>query len=162
MNIIGVLKRLSIKELYVLSVLMLRHPFYIFPTFNATKRTLILCDRYFKNNHHKNGIGNAFRHALWNVLICKKVFKINKNTSKSAIWAQKVTDLHEKLAPNEPLENAMDLHNNKIGRVFFIRLKDTSEADVITSLRNACKNAIKISDITTFEKHKNELVYLSE
>lgn len=162
MNILGILKRLSIKELFLLSALMLKHPFYILPTLNATKQTLVLCDRYFKNNHHKNGKGNAFRHALWNVLICRNVFKINKNVKKSVDWAQKVTDLHEKLAPNEPLEKTMDLHNNSVGRFYFDTLKNMSLEEQLAFLKNMTENCRKITEIDEVKSYKNNLVIISE
>ncbi len=33
-----------------------------------------------------------------------------------------MTDLHEELFPNEPLEKMMDLHNNKVGMDLFMEL----------------------------------------
>ncbi len=162
MNIIGIIRHLSKKELFVLSTLMLRHPFYIFPTLNATKQTLILCDQHYKKNHHKNGKGNAFRHALWNVLICRNVFKINKNVKKSISWAQKITDLHERLAPNEPLEKTMDLHNNEVGRFHFNAIKTMSLEEQLDFLKNITENAKRISEINEVKNHKNDLVFISE
>ncbi len=162
MDLLGVLKRLSIVQLCRLAVLTLRYPLYIIPTIKATKRTLDICDEYYGDAHHKNGRENAFRHALWNVLVCRNTFKITKKQQKSVNWAQKITDLHEKLAPNEPIENVMDLHNNEMGRKFFENLKHSSEKEIITFLRNATQNArqiITINDVTNF---KNDLVYFVE
>lgn len=33
-----------------------------------------------------------------------------------------MTDLHEELFPNQPLETKMDLHNNKLGMDYFMEL----------------------------------------
>ena len=33
-----------------------------------------------------------------------------------------MTDLHESLFPNEPLETKMDLHNNQVGMDYFMEL----------------------------------------
>ncbi len=33
-----------------------------------------------------------------------------------------MTDLHEELFPNKPLEKKMDLHNNKIGMDYFMKI----------------------------------------
>ncbi|CAM3173810.1 hypothetical protein KADA111694_07470 [Kaistella daneshvariae] len=33
-----------------------------------------------------------------------------------------MTDLHEELFPNNPLEKKMDLHNNKVGMDYFMEL----------------------------------------
>ncbi len=95
--------------------MLLRRPLLVYPTWKATKQTLEICDSIYGKAHHKNGKANAFRHALWNVLICQKTLKITKNKDKSAFWAQKVTHLHEKLTKNEILDTAMDLHNNAVG-----------------------------------------------
>ena len=37
---------------------------------------------------------------------------------KSIHWCKRVTDFHEELFPNEPLQTKMDLHNNAIGIQF--------------------------------------------
>ncbi|WP_109301842.1 hypothetical protein [Aquimarina sp. AU474] len=162
MDLWGVLKRLSIVELYRLAVLTLKYPIYIIPTIKATKRTLIICDTYYGTSHHKNGKENAFRHALWNVLICQKTFKITKKTRKSTNWAQKITDLHEKLAPNEPLENCMDLHNNEMGRKFFNDLLYSSEEEIVSFLIQETQKAKEIIEINDVVNLKNSLVYFLE
>lgn len=33
-----------------------------------------------------------------------------------------MTDMHEELFPNEPLQNKMDLHNNRVGVDYFFEL----------------------------------------
>ncbi|MBQ4822055.1 hypothetical protein [Aquimarina sp. MMG016] len=162
MRIWSVLKKLSLQELFLLAVLMLRKPLLIFPTLKATKLTMSVCDNLYGKAHHANGKENAFRHALWNLLICQKVFKITKNVEKSIAWAQKVTDLHEKLAPNPPLEEAMDLHNNVLGRNYFISIQYVSEEETIAFLIKKIEEAQSVSTIGEIDKHKNVLVYLLE
>ncbi len=160
MKIWGVLKGLSMRELLQLSLLMLRTPFFIIPTLKATRETMVICDSLYKEEHHQNGKANAFRHALWNILICRKTYRITKNEKKSVIWAQKVTDLHEKLAPNEPLAKAMDLHNNKIGRKRFSLLIDSDIEEVIDFLKESVQNAKRIVAINEIRDYNNDLVYL--
>ncbi len=162
MRIWSVLRRLSLREVLQLTSVMLQNPLCIIPTLKATKQTLNICNTIYENTHHKHGKANAFRHALWNVLICQKTVYFTKNDEKSIIWAQKVTDLHEKLAPNESLEEAMDLHNNKIGRSCFITLKSSSEEEIITFLKKTTQNAKEITEIKDILDHQNNLVYLSE
>jgi len=93
-------------------------------------------------------------------LICKYAFKINKNVTKSTNWAKKITDLHEKLAPNEPLENAMDLHNNEVGRVYFVKLKHNSLEEIVLFLEKKILRAKVVSDIKIMQNHNKDLVYL--
>ncbi|GAA4279359.1 DUF6973 domain-containing protein [Aquimarina mytili] len=162
MRVWSVLKKLSLKEFFQLAGLMLQNPLYILPTLKATKLTLEICNASYADTHHLHGKANAFRHALWNVLICQKTFKITKNDEKSIIWAQKVTDLHEELAPNEPLEKAMDLHNNQIGRFYFASIKGSSEEEIILFLKEKAQKGKKIIEIKDILDHQSNLVYLSE
>ncbi len=162
MNVWSVLQRLSLREFFQLTGLMLRNPLFIVPTLKATKVTIEICKTMYRDTHHLHGQANAFRHALWNVLICRKTFKITKNVDKSIIWSKKVTNLHEELAPNKPLEKAMDLHNNKIGRMFFKTLKDSSEDEIIVFLQERAQNGKKIIQIEDILDHQSHLVYLSE
>lgn len=112
--------------------------------------------------HHTNGKPNAFRHALWNILICKQIFRISKNQEKSLVWTKKITDLHEKIAPNEPLETAMDLQNNKAGRCYFRELKNASDEEIVCFLEDKLTNAKVIHEIHHIDNDYNDLVYLLE
>ncbi|MDB4114171.1 hypothetical protein N9572_01455, partial [Flavobacteriaceae bacterium] len=75
MNLWARIKQLHLGQLIKLSLLFLSRPLYIIPTISATKKTLLICDTLYKQTHHKSNKANAFRHALWNVLICRKVMK---------------------------------------------------------------------------------------
>jgi hypothetical protein len=57
-----------------------------------------------------NGKGDAYRHTLWNAL---GTAKLGKSLMKQLTDAHEVPDSG---ATNNPLEKAMDLHNNQIGR----------------------------------------------
>ncbi len=123
---------------------------------------MIICDLHYGKAHHKNGKANAFRHALWNILICQTTFRITKNKEKSIAWTQKITDLHEKLAPNKPIETEMDLHNNEIGRKYFLNLAMSFEEEMISFLKENTQKAKKVTDIKEILDHKDKLVYLLE
>lgn len=101
--------------------LFLSNPPLAFLSFIATVRSFIIAKKYFPETNSSNGIGNAFRHALWTSLIMMYCCKIS-SPEKSFNWTKKVTDLHEELFPNEPLETKMDLHNNKIGLDLFMNM----------------------------------------
>lgn len=141
---------------------MIQYPLFVIPTLKATRKTILICNSLYGKKHHQNGRENAFRHAIWNVLICQKTFKISKKEEKSMLWAQKVTDLHEKLAPNPPLEEAMDLHNNNQGRIYYLKLKNASEEEVMRFLEDKTKMAKVISKIEEVDRFTNDLVYLSD
>ncbi len=162
MNIRGFVKQLNFWQLFRLAGILIQNPLFIYPTLQATKKTLAICDALYKKEHHRNGKANAFRHALWNMLICLTIFKRTNNKEKSINWAKKITDLHEKLAPNSAIEKEMDLHNNKIGRQYFLNLNTTSEEEIVAFLKQNTQKAKKITDIKEISNPKNNLVFLEE
>ncbi|PKV49001.1 hypothetical protein ATE84_1017 [Aquimarina sp. MAR_2010_214] len=162
MSIRSLLKRLSFRQILRLTGIMLQNPLLVYPTLKATRRTMIICDLHYGKTHHNHGKANAFRHALWNILICYKTFRITKNEESSIRWTKKITDLHEKLAPNKPIETAMDLQNNEMGRKYFVSLKNISEDEIVTFLKKHVQKAKKVTELNALLDHKNDLVYLSE
>ncbi len=143
-------------------MLFLSSPLLIRPTIWASKTTMTICDDLFGRSHHRSNKANAFRHALWNVLICQKTLKKTKNKKKSIIWTKKVTDLYEKMTQNEILEQNMDLHNNEVGRMLFFDLFDQNEATIIDFLNKKSQNAIKLAKTESVHNYKDQLVYLEE
>lgn len=118
------LKTLSFKNLLKVIFIALRHPLFSILTLFATFKTYTISQKLFPISHSTDGQGNAFRHALWNCLILMYCCKIS-SPEKSFIWTEKITNLHEDLFPNEPLQRKMDLHNNKVGRDYFLQLLPT-------------------------------------
>ncbi len=99
-----------------LSEIYYNNPFYN-TTLNATQYP-ILTDYWNKKD--------AFRHTLWNYLMCK--YTVNKfiNTANCVIFIKAFADAHE-LNPSgaatdilKLTDHAMDLHNNHIGRQLFV------------------------------------------
>lgn len=77
-----------------------------------------------------------------------------------------MTDMHEELFPNEPLETKMDLHNNQIGMNLFMEMLDGIHRQFfetnffVEKLKEMTKNAEILKDT---EQHLGEaLVYLSK
>ena len=101
--------------------LTLPHPLFSIMGFFAILRSFSLAQKHFPKTHSNNGIGNAFRHSLWNCLILMYCCKIS-SPKKALDYCKKMTDLHEELFPNEPLETKMDLHNNQVGINLFMEL----------------------------------------
>ena len=115
------LKSLSFRKILKLFHLAFSHPLFSILGFYATMKSFALAQKYFPKTHSNNGVGNAFRHSLWTCLILMYCCKIS-SPRKALDYCKKMTDMHEALFPNEPLETQMDLHNNKVGMDFFIEL----------------------------------------
>ncbi len=160
MNLYRVIIGLSYQQIGRLSWVMFLNPICILPTLRATQRTMLICNKNYGKEHHGNGVANAYRHALWNMLLCYQVFIRTKNKEKAIKWAKTITDLYEKIAPNAPIENAMDLHNNNIGRMLFKAITKYTEEEVLVVLKNKVESAIEVTSIATMKNHENQLVYL--
>ena len=121
-----------------------------------------ICDRIYGDAHHGDNKSNAFRHALWNILISRRAFKVVKTNEKAICWTEKITTLHETLMPNPPLEREMDLHNNMLGRKYFFELQDASEEEIIQFLKVKIGEAVQIKTVEETENLKDFLVYIEE
>lgn len=132
----------------------------IFPTLKATKKTFEVCNKHFGKSHHKSNSANAFRHVLWNLLICRHTFNYTKNKQKSVFWAQKVGDLYEKVTQNNALDEAMDLHNNAVGRIYFLNLFDKTEEETLQFLLTEVNNAQQVIDIKQMDRFRNKMIYI--
>lgn len=160
MNILLRIRELSFLQLWRLAWIGLQNPLMVWPTFKATKRTMEICDKLFGKAHHKNNSSNAFRHALWNILICKNAFQVVNDRERAVAWAEKITNLHEKLMPNKALEEAMDFHNNKLGRIYFQEFENASEEEIVSFLKLKLNDAIKITTIEEIRNNRNELIFI--
>lgn len=121
---------------------------------------MVLCDELFGQTHHRSNKANAFRHALWNILICHKTLKKTQNKEKSIVWTEKVTNLYEKVTDNEKIEKAMDLHNNKVGLNLFSSVFEKKEEEIISLLQNMMEKSQKVINIDDFIKFNHNLVHL--
>jgi hypothetical protein len=115
----GVIKRAKPGQLAELMILCLKNIRFVFPTYKATKSAVAFANTHFGLSHRRNTPANAFRHALWNWLIAKACFRIASDKEKVLLWTKKITDMHEKILPGNEVSNAMDLHNNAVGRQAF-------------------------------------------
>ena len=77
-----------------------------------------------------------------------------------------MTDLHEELFPNEPLEKKMDLHNNQVGMDLFMEMLPGIHRQffetgfIIDRLFEMLKTAKILTSLE--ENHGDHLVYLEE
>lgn len=161
----SVLNSLRFSQMKSLSQLFLVKPLWIFPTAKATATCMQMCERLFPKIHHGHGKENAFRHIMWNALLVREFYYHSSNLEKSSNFADKVTAWHENFSPNPPLEHAMDVHNNALGRIWAtewlnnkIALENDSLETLILVELSKAKQLIKPDDI---KNHKGLPVYIS-
>lgn len=166
MSLWKLIKNLKFRQITSLLALFARHPLMLIPTVKATKRCLDICRDLFPKKHKGNGRANAFRHALWNILLAGEAVKWNKDREKSLAWARKITDWHEEFAPNQELAKTMDLHNNAVGRELFatwlnaqISITDTF---VIEQLKEIKARSRKLTDTSETIAYSGELVHIED
>lgn len=162
MNAWRIVKALNYGQLWSLTLLGLRHPLFMWATTRATVSTFAISQKEFPNIHGKHNKANAFRHALWSVLIAKKSARFSTDTLEVLQWTQRITDWHEDFSPNEPLAEAMDLHNNKIGRDLYLDLGQLPANSITHRLKAALTKAQKISQLADIEKYPQQFVYIED
>lgn len=155
------IKSLKISYIYEIGKLLIRHPFFAFATLKATYNTYRISQKYFPDIHGKENRANAFRHSLWNILIAKEAKLFSKSLDDVVNWAKTITDLHEDLAPNKPLSRAMDLHNNAMGRKWFLDVHNKSEQEIVSIIMQNLNDAVKIETQASLHKIDN-LVFLMD
>lgn len=157
------LVRLSYRQFLALGGLSIQSPLFFILAIFASVRAYKKAQTIYPKTASKNGKGNAFRHAYWNCLIMMYCCKIS-SPQKALDFTKKFTDLHERLFPNEPLEQLMDLHNNQVGRDYFMSLLPNIHRQFfettffIEELVKKTENAQKIQSIN--EKLSDNLVYI--
>ncbi len=166
MGVKNLIFSLQFTHLLKLAGVFLKHPLKMYPTIKATLDCLRIANKLYPKKHHINTKANAFRHALWNMLITKECLTKKNNLNKALDWAKKITDWHETFSPNNALERAMDLHNNAIGRAIIKKMIlenwPLSEYNFITILQQELENSKLVTSIQEIEAAKNQLVYLIE
>lgn len=163
--VLNTIRTLSFRKIAKLTSVALKNPLFSLFSFWATLRSFMLAKKYFPDTNSANGIGNAFRHALWCCLIMMYCCKIS-SPRKSLVFCKKITDLHEELFPNEPLEQKMDLHNNQVGMHLFMEMLEGihrqffETAFFVDKLFEKTKTAKILTEID--EEFGNELIYLAD
>lgn len=156
-----VIKNLNFKQINALFVWFLKHPIFMLATFKATVITLRIAQKEFPDIHGLHNKANAFRHAIWNVLIAKECSKFSSDLEKVLLWTKQITDWHEEFSPNEKMAKLMDLHNNRVGREMFQSLKDKSKIEIIKTFHKKLEDAVKINQASQI-KEMNNLVFLED
>lgn len=157
-------RRLSFGKIVRLLRLTLPHPLFSVLSFYATLKTYSIAKKYFPKTNSNDGIGNAFRHALWTALAMMYCCKIS-SPQKSYVFCKSFTDMHEELFPNEPIQTKMDLHNNQVGLNIFMEMLPGIHRQffetgfLIDKILEKTKTAVILQSVD--DNPGNELVYLT-
>lgn len=156
---------MSFKKIMRLLSLVLPHPVFALLSFYATLKAYSIAQKKFPDTASTNGIGNSFRRALWCCFILMYCSKVS-SPEKALDFCRRITDLHEELFPNKPLETKMDLHNNKIGMDYFMEMLEGvhrqffEKSFFINGLEKKMKDAKVLK--STDDDFEGFLVYLDE
>ncbi len=160
MNVWKFVKLIKAKHVWSLSKLCLWHPLFVLPTILATKECVSLANKHYGKLHHKNNRTNAFRHAVWNYLIAYKCFKWRPDEQKVTAWAKKITDWHEGFSPNSKMAELMDLHNNSVGRAFFLANRELKKDAAIEQLVAMVDHSQKVATPEETVTFKEQMVHI--
>ncbi|WP_169630318.1 hypothetical protein [Flavobacterium sp. ASW18X] len=160
MQPLKILKRVSLSSFWLLIKIGLRYPMAILPTLSATKVCMQTADQWYGKAHHLNGKANAFRHAYWNYCIAKNCYNKSYTIEHSLQYSKWITDWHEKAFPNRDLPRAMDLHNNKIGRLLFKSHPNLSLEQAAEKCRILAEQSVFIKSVPEIKNIKNQMVHI--
>lgn len=76
-------------------------------------------------------------------------------------WSKKITDLHERLSPNDELAKNMDFHNNRIGRELFYN-SFGKKLEIIPVLQHMTAEAVKVQSLAEIEEVKEKLIFIDK
>ena len=168
MRFIGIffraLKSLTFNKLLKVFSIGIMHPLFAFLYTYASLKAFKVAKELYPETNSNSGIGNAFRHAYWCCIIMMYFCKVS-SPEKSLKWCKRLTEMHEDLFPNKPLETKMDLHNNQLGMDYFMSLLPGVHRQFFEStffvdeLQKKTKNAILITSVDE-EVEKDILIYL--
>ena len=140
------------------------HPLFAILYIYASLKAFAKAKELYPKSNSNSGVGNAFRHAYWCCLVMMYFCKVS-SPEKSLKWCKKLTDMHEDLFPNKPLETKMDLHNNQLGMDYFMSLlpgvhrQFFESSFFIEDLQKKAKNARLITSVDD-PVDRNVLIYL--
>lgn len=161
MHLFKILSRIKPLGFWQLIKLAVPHVMFLWPTYRATQTCMQLSTAYFGRKHYQNGQANAFRHALWNVLITKYCTTSAKTITRALNWTKKITDWHEATFFSKELPMKMDYHNNEVGRNLFKEYPKWSQVAFVQRLLDLSTRAIKINSKIDLDQYKNQLVFIT-
>jgi len=123
---------------------------------------------HYGNLDRTNTKRDAFRHTIWNALLCRK-FKTISSRKKKLNFAIHVSEINEQCGANGYATRQMDYHNNAIGRTIYnsnttfkkigwikTGLNQPSEQQLVTYAKQQVENNPVFIDMSSFSSDKNE------
>lgn len=161
MNIWVRIRKLSPSKLIGFGWILIRRPRLVIPLYRVTQRTMNICDEKYGNAHYFSGKANAFRHALWNYLLCHEFNKKLNDPESSIHFTERIVSHYEDVTQNERIQREMDTHNNQIGRDLFLSHLNENEDKMIIFIQNIAEKAQKVNKIEDFRSNMRNLVYVT-
>jgi len=158
------------------------HPSLASPINKAKEMANSLTASNYPGSSAYQNKADAFRHGIWNVLICKYVGLDRNEISNCTEAAEEFSTKHETGADKPDnmtdidweLDKKMDLHNNAQGRKYFEsvawivkvgwfkvkRVRAPSEDEIVTGIKTKLNSAQKISTSNDTSKYPSDLIYI--
>ncbi|MBO5117590.1 MAG: hypothetical protein J6C25_08805 [Treponema sp.] len=94
----------------------LKHPFSAITIKTQKETAYRLTAQYMKYSEHTDDKSDAFRHAIWNIVMAKEGWGLK---GEKMAWARDFATAHEQGEKYDGLASEMDLHNNKAGLNYY-------------------------------------------
>ena len=156
----NIIKRVRFRQLKSVLVFLFKHPIFMVSTIIATFDVVRVSQKEFPNTHGFHNKANAFRHALWNIFIAKQCALFSRKSHEVISWTKEFTDWHEDFLPNEELPRIMDLHNNYIGREFFLKTPKSTHKQWVILMKEQLHKVVQIVSVEDVVNYPSQLVYL--
>ena len=156
----NIIKRVRFRQLKSVLVFLFKHPIFMVSTIIATFDVVRVSQKEFPNTHGFHNKANAFRHALWNIFIAKQCALFSRKSHEVISWTKEFTYWHEDFLPNEELPRIMDLHNNYIGREFFLKTPKSTHKQWVILMKEQLHKAVQIVSVEDVVNYPSQLVYL--
>jgi len=156
----NIIKRVRFRQLKSVLVFLFKHPIFMVSTIIATFDVVRVSQKEFPNTHGFHNKANAFRHALWNIFIAKQCALFSRKSHEVISLTKEFTDWHEDFLPNEELPRIMDLHNNYIGREFFLKTPKSTHKQWVILMKEQLHKAVQIVSVEDVVNYPSQLVYL--
>lgn len=94
---------------------------------------------YYPKSGAEDGLNDAFRHTYWNALMARE---------RGVDWAEKFATAHEAIDGNPAYKEAMDLHNNELGRRIYEKNPNATPQELAELVRDAVESgqAVAVND----------------
>lgn len=150
--------------------ILLKHPVNALSLKKSTELTMSLTTNYMGEGDGGDNKKDAFRHSCWNIVLANEASGF-KNVRIQ--WAEDITSAHEAGVNYTGAPSEMDLHNNAVGRSFYLNYtgktsKIKTYDGILSELKNKANSARFISMSLPLESLKsainsvdsNTLVYI--